>query len=80
MSGKTVMKLSEIKPSVTWDANNARNILIKIGASLLKKIEKTDHAKAVGAVKCTDAGNGKIQFEWSGTANKLVVEELIRYH
>ncbi len=74
---KTTMRIGEIKPAVQWNAADARNLLIKIGAALKKKAEKA--SQNIGAVKCTDRGNGQIEFEWTGNLDRLTVEELIRY-
>ena len=73
----TTMKIREIKPVVVWNANDARNILIRIGAGLKKKAEQAH--QDVGAVKCTHKGNDEIEFEWTGRTSFVVVQELIRY-
>jgi hypothetical protein len=89
MADKLMVNFKDIKkPKLTWKADDARNLLIKIGAAIqtavqaeLKEAEKQSpgHGLTVGGVKCTEAtGAGRIQVEWTGTLKKEMMQDLMR--
>jgi hypothetical protein len=88
MADKMTVDFKNIKkPKLEWKEDDARNLLIKIGAAMkkagedeLKAAEKQSpkHGFTVGAVKCTETSAGKIQIEWSGNVKKEMMQDLLR--
>jgi hypothetical protein len=76
---KLTIKIGEIKPSPNWDANKARDCLIKMGATLQRKCAAQNPPVDIKAVKCKDLPGGDlIEYEWSGAAAANDVKRVIK--
>ena len=86
MPDKMVVNFKDIKtPKLVWKPEEARNLLIKMGAGIqkaiqeeLKEINKRNPELTIGGVKCTEVSPGRIQIEWTGTITKNMMPDMLR--